>query len=383
MKCSTAFLFAPVVTAAASSWSGFGYDAQHSGYAPDSPTPSGVEAWVYHTNEYQQSSAVFSATGDTVYMANDGGSVFAFDVATGALNWEYRKAAFTNIWSTPAVGEDGRLFFGSFDGTVTAISSNGTELWTSQQTGGVVNTSPSLDSEGNLYVGSTSGQMGSYTPDGAERWTYVAPGPLRSSPALASDESALFGATTTGEVFSLDPNTGALHWQVSPIFRSSYFSSPTVVPGSGLVLLATELCGGCPQRDPARLIALEPATGNVAWQLGIGANTQSTAAIFNSQGVIANKDGHLIAFDVMTGQESWRLFLGGRIRSSPTIAGDGTIFIGTPAGISAVSQSGELLWEYSVNGDVLSSPSIGPDGTLVFGNLGDFDEGARSIYALR
>jgi outer membrane protein assembly factor BamB len=168
MKTSALLLATPALAVA--SWTSFAANPQHTGTA-FAVAASGTRLWQYSTEDYQQGSAVFSPDGKTVYMASDLGAVFALDVNTGIVKWDFKKPPYTNMWSTPAVSVDGNIYFGSFDGTVQAISSNGTALWTSLFAGGVVNTSPAMDANGNIYFGSNSGQLNSYTSNGQRRWS--------------------------------------------------------------------------------------------------------------------------------------------------------------------------------------------------------------------
>ena len=55
--------------------------------------------------------------------------------------------------------------------------------------------------------------------------------------------------------------------------------------------------------------------------------------------------------------------------SSPAIAADGTIFVGTASALAALSPQGELLWSFATGAVVDASPAIAADGTVVFGAL--------------
>lgn len=73
----------------------------------------------------------------------------------------------------------------------------------------------------------------------------------------------------------------------------------------------------------------------------------------------------------------WSDTTGGGIRSSPAIAGDGTVYIGSlDSNLYAVDEKGTLKWQYSAGGEVYSPPAIGTDGTIYFGSIDGY------LYAL-
>lgn len=82
----------------------------------------------------------------------------------------------------------------------------------------------------------------------------------------------------------------------------------------------------------------------------------------------------------------WACELSAGVRgSSPAIAQDGTIYIGTIDGnLHAVDpNTGTVIWSYSIGGNVYSSPAIGLDGTIYIGSwreTGSFGTGA--VYAI-
>ncbi len=69
--------------------------------------------------------------------------------------------------------------------------------------------------------------------------------------------------------------------------------------------------------------------------------------------------------------------LGGNLESSPALAVDGTIYIGSyDKNLYAVTAGGQIKWAHFLNGNVQSSPAIGPDGTVYVGS------GDNNLYAI-
>lgn len=73
----------------------------------------------------------------------------------------------------------------------------------------------------------------------------------------------------------------------------------------------------------------------------------------------------------------WELEIGGRSDSSPAIAPDGTIYLGTFSGrLWAVNPDGTRKWVFRAGREIKSSPAIGTDGTIYFGSRD------RRLYAV-
>jgi outer membrane protein assembly factor BamB len=66
-----------------------------------------------------------------------------------------------------------------------------------------------------------------------------------------------------------------------------------------------------------------------------------------------------------------------RIVSSPAIAADGTIYVGsTDNRLYAFNQNGTVKWRYETGDQIVASPAIGTDGTVYVGSAD------RQLYAI-
>src|SRR3954468_20411481 len=129
--------------------------------------------------------------------------------APGQLKWTFPTAG--SIRSSPAVGTNGLVYFGSIDGYVYAVDAS----------------------------------------SGAQRWRYPAGEPIHSSPAIAQDGSLIIASLST--LFALNAETGAL---ISKFYPGWIYSSPTV-GANGLVY--------CTAYSYPRLYAFDLATGTNRW----------------------------------------------------------------------------------------------------------------------
>src|SRR4051794_36091139 len=73
----------------------------------------------------------------------------------------------------------------------------------------------------------------------------------------------------------------------------------------------------------------------------------------------------------------WSYSTGGSIASSPALAADGTIYVGSSDGnLYALNTNGTVRWQYPTGGEVRSSPSVAPDGTIY---VGSFDQMLHAV----
>lgn len=75
----------------------------------------------------------------------------------------------------------------------------------------------------------------------------------------------------------------------------------------------------------------------------------------------------------------WDYYMGGAILSSPAVASDGTIYVGSnDKYLYAVNPDGSLKWRYQTGSSIQSSPAIAADGTIYVGS----QEGNGYLYAI-
>ena len=82
------------------------------------------------------------------------------------------------------------------------------------------------------------------------------------------------------------------------------------------------------------------------------------------------------------GSLDWE-FSGGGFISSPAIAEDGTIIVGSGDDyLYAINPDGTLRWKYKTDGGLQSSPAIGSDGTVYIASV-RHDGSGGTLYAIR
>ena len=210
---------------------------------------NGEIRWAAPTTDWVTTSLAVS--GDTVFVGDDGGTLYALDGSTGEERW--RSETDYPIDSAPAVA-DGRVYFGTFhptDTTGTTSSrvyaldaSSGAVDWTFDAVPPQIATSPAVTDETVFFPcygpppgpadcdrsGCDDGSFGLLCAldrtDGTLRWKKETEPNLRSSPAVAGG-TVYFGRGTAVE--ALNGKTGDRRWEID--FGQSVTSSPAVSSG--------------------------------------------------------------------------------------------------------------------------------------------------------
>ncbi|MCK5560226.1 MAG: PQQ-binding-like beta-propeller repeat protein [Thermoplasmata archaeon] len=234
----------------------------------------------------------------------------------GTLMWEFITG--DNVDSSPAIGSNGTIYVGSFDGNLYAIYPNGTEKWSYTMLN-EVHSSPAIGPDGTIYVGTsyyiTNSYLSAINPDGTEKWTNWIWHGVDSSPVIGSDGTIYFGGGN-GHLNAINPN------------------------------------------------------GTYKWGFQTGWWERSTPAI-GPDGIIyfGSYDNNLYAI-YPNGTEKWNYTTGNPIRwSSPAVGSDGTIYLGScDENVYAINPNGTKKWSVGTGNWVRSSPAIGSDGTVYIGS---------------
>jgi outer membrane protein assembly factor BamB len=164
---------------------------------------NGTKWWQYNTSAPVWSSPTI-VQNNTLFVTSAGLMSFTLD---GRLNWR----ALQNVTSrsSPAVSDNGNIYFGAEDGKLYAIDHSGSLLW-SFQTSGPVRASPSIDGAGNVHFGSDDGNVYCLSQDGTLIWFYFTGLPVRSSIGIRSDGWSML-LTGNGSLIAFDMN-GSVGW---------------------------------------------------------------------------------------------------------------------------------------------------------------------------
>ncbi len=193
------------------------YIGSNDGYLYAIDKDDGVVLWRYNIGAAINTCPAVSRLPDRdiIYVtANDGNLYAVHNLDTGGV---YCLELFhTGHWitSSPCVGPDGTIYFGSNDCNIYAVDPSGNLLW-SYATNSWVRSSPALDKDGNLYVGSLDHYLYCLDADGELNWMVDLGDQIIGSCALDSRGYVYVGTNYTtlegGKQFCLD-REGAIEW---------------------------------------------------------------------------------------------------------------------------------------------------------------------------
>ncbi|MCX6951531.1 MAG: PQQ-binding-like beta-propeller repeat protein, partial [Verrucomicrobia bacterium] len=252
----------------------------------------------------------------TVYVGSWDGKLYALSPA-GVKKWEYATGAGNYLYSSPALGADGTIYFGAGDGNFYALRPDGTLKWT-YPAGDWIDSSPAIGANGFIYYGSWDGNVYAIRDDGdtaREMWRFATNGPVLSSPALGRDGTVYLGAND-GRLYALHGTTGARLWDFS--LNGTLEGSPAVGPDG------TVYFGG----SDGRLHAVGD-DGALRWTFDVIDPVVSTPAVRADGSIVFGTTSAAIYALNPDGSQKWRVTTGDWVDASPAIAPDGTIYVGS------------------------------------------------------
>ena len=272
--------------------------------------------------------------------------------APGTVLWKYDASQI--VQSSPAVGPDGTIYFGSNSGYLYALNPNGSKKW-DFRTAGNVAASPMIGPDGTIYVGSADKIVYALSPEGNLKWLTSPGSAVVSTPAIGVD-GTVFVAGVFNKFVAINSETGRKKWEFTT--GGNIVSSP-LMNNDGLLVF-----GG----QDGRLYTLDQS-GVAQWNFQVGEKINSSPALGpNGEHYFGALDGRLIAL-TSAGKQLWDFTVGGPVRSSPAVGPDGTIYYGSDAGkLHALAPDGNARWAFPTGGWVRSSPAIARDGTVYFGS---------------
>ena len=143
------------------------------------------EAVAVHDAGEIVSSPAIGADG-TIYFGSHDKKFYAL-AADGQKKWEFATGG--PILSSPALNKDQCLYFTSVDGCVYALNLDGSLRWR-LRTGSITESSPVIGMDGTIYVG-VHQHLWAITPDGQKKWGRVGGQdyPFESPPVVLADGS--------------------------------------------------------------------------------------------------------------------------------------------------------------------------------------------------
>ena len=109
--------------------------------------------------------------------------------------------------------------------------------------------------------------------------------------------------------------------------------------------------------------------GTQKWAFPTGASIPSSPAIAADGTIYVGSGDHALYVINPNGTQKWAFPTGDWIESSPAIGADGTIYVGScDHSLYAINPNGSQKWAFPTGDWIFSSPSIGADGTIYVGS---------------
>ncbi|HVQ00315.1 MAG TPA: PQQ-binding-like beta-propeller repeat protein [Candidatus Thermoplasmatota archaeon] len=345
-----------------SSWPMMSHDTRHTGTSPyivPQKTDS-VEKWRFYGSDFEGGACIDQQ--GRIYFGEYWCDYYAL-YPNGTLIWKLTDLSGA-ITTTPAIDQNGILYFGTIWGMpnyfYAVYASNGTIKW-SYCTGNDVDSSAAIGADGTIYFGDWNGYVRAMNPNGTVKWQYKTNACVLSSPAIGPDGTVYCGSHDHN-LYAFYPNNGTVKWS---FLTGNWVRVGPCVEEDGTV--------HCVSLD-GNLYAIYPNNGTMKWKIDVGAGTHPT---IGPDGAIYAGDSSLYSV-YPNGTIKW-VYTPGNYRyiygSTPAHTADGTTYFGTSnwddqshGYMIAVNSNGTERWEKHLGMWIESPTAIGPDGTLYIGD---------------
>lgn len=287
----------------------------------------------------------------------------------GVKKWHHdNEIAGFGVPTTPAVSDDGAVYFGHLSSWVTALNANGT-LWWQYDTSRV--NGVGVDEDGNVYATSDNRMINKIGPDGNEVWRVQNSYAFGFTPVAISGDKDIYLTTNSAglpEFYRLGSNDGSVVWQnrISDSYQyqafdlaydeetDKFYTATTAghivsvnrldgaieshrfafgVPATSKVVVFEDILivgVDFSLQNPASgqaVIALNKANKSVIWTFPVDSRVNKQIAVDTDQNLyFATHSGKVYSID-KNGQERWEIDIGAATDTYP-ILGNNAVFIG-------------------------------------------------------
>jgi len=336
-----------------SSWPMQSHDVKHTGRSQYSTADNqGAEIWRVRGDEAGavESSAVID-NNSIIYFGTMGDRSLYALYSNGTRKWKY--VADDIIWCTPAIADDGTIYFETWGGYLHALYPNGTKKW-SFTPWNLLKSSPAIGDDGTIYFGCDNNNIYAVNANGTEKWHYATGYFINSAPAIGDDGTIYIGSGD-GYLYALYQN-GTLRWRYK---TGDWIKGNPSIAEDGTIY--------APSFD-GYLYALYP-DGTMKWRKTTGPSVAGAGVALADDGTIYVGTELLRAYSP-NGTLKWSADVKGDIYGTvPAVSADGTIYVSAGGSLVAVNPDGTERWRKQLTiAQIHSSPSIGPDDRVYVGS---------------
>ena len=265
------------------------------------------------------------------------------------------------------------------------------------QSFGMIASSPTIASDGTIYVGvdvprpptSAQGYLCAIKPDMTLKWENDSQNCILSRASASQSAAALGIDGIDGTIYigdrdntltAFDPS-GVKKWLYNHGFEGDIYTSPTIGSNGTIYFAFSQNLYGAGVFTALNPVA--PPSGSLKWKYVIGTYMDASSPAIDQSGYLYMGDVkgvlHKFQDNVTFTTRLWKVPIGTKITASPVIASDGTIYVGSTNGLSAVRPTdGKVLWNFPA-GIVDQTPALASDDTVYFGVKSGQ---TRAIYAV-
>jgi outer membrane protein assembly factor BamB len=305
----------------------------------------------------------------------------------GTLEWKYQTGFIyqSYIYSSPALGKDGSIVFGSGDRHIYALHPDGTLTWKVAThkgnnprevpyASGMAYASPSIGPDGTIYAPVVGDGLYALSPDGTPKWHDPTQEILDRAAAIGADGTVYL--VPLRHLDAIHPD-GSLAWSFQDPHSADFtLESAPVIGNDGTIYEASE-------HDA--IYAFNP-DGAVKWHYRIPGDTFSSSPAIGGDGTlyVGGHDLHTLYAITPGGKLKWKFEAGRNFEAPPSIGPDGTVYVANDVGILyAINPDGTLKWQQSLEAGpdrygphmIRDTATIGNNGILYVGS----DDG--TLYA--
>ena len=330
LQVKQALLLAALVLAGCSSKEKLVLPPVTNSIEPDEVWSSSVGSGVQH----YESSLTPIIVNDTVYAASREGLVAAFELASGKRKWQFdlRKPDGGSVWQSISEvwsGDNARisgglsygydkLYFGTENGDMVALSTDGKLVWRVEVKGEVL-AAPAAG-EGLVVVATGAGTLVALHPDtGEQRWKFESEQPaltLRGVSAPIIEGGGVIYGSGSGHVGVLIAERGYQAWEEqvavpmgsTDLSRLADIDAKPIVQGGVLYSIGYN----------GALVAQELRSGRQIWKREYASFRDM--ALQGDTLYLVDSEGRIYALDVRSGTEKWSQFgLNKHYLTGPTV----------------------------------------------------------------
>ncbi|WCN36802.1 PQQ-binding-like beta-propeller repeat protein [Aneurinibacillus uraniidurans] len=341
------------------------------------PNNPGIK-WELEFNDEIFCSSPVVGREDTIYFGTAYGFLYAVQ-SDGSIKW---KLNLGKSLETPVIAEDGTIYiatigdFESKNHNLYAVSSEGIVKW-SFKIDDLATFSPVIAKDGTVYVTTDGPKLFAISPDGSLKWIYKGERGYWSNPVLSNDNTIYIGSRNN--LYAIDER-GKEKWKVS-IARGSDNASPVITDDGTLLFSAYDN-----QDDRSKLYAVN-RDGTIRW-----IHTPDEVDIVTPPSL--GKNGTIYVggtyFELMAigldNSLKWSTKVEGFQVGPSLIGADGVIYVGTynnvrrpVSKVFAIHEDGTKKWLISIKGE-MTWPALGDK--MIYVLLGDFKSKTSKLVAI-